>query len=559
MLQTKKEIGPEAAKQSYHLMIKNYELAIKMDPSDGAIRKEYDKMVALFGTKAQEATPQLEISGVQFEEVFSAMYKFYTENPIGKIKVTNRSQVKIDRFWAELTIKDYMDYPSESPRYHVMEPGEEKTLTLFAVFNNRILEFTEDTPLNAQINLKFIAGGKEYTVSKKQALNLYNRNALIWDDPRKLASFVTAKDNAVKIFAREIIQQFRFAQFNAINANLQKALQLFNALGVYGMTYIADPKTPFKAFSKLKHAVDYVQYPRDALRFKNGDCDDLSALYASLLENLGIETALVLVPEHILMLFNTGVPESKAQEVSQDQANLVFLNGKVWIPVETTLLGKSFLEAWEAGARKITQHQNENQVLILETSQASSRYAPVSLPPSAWEPSIPPKEQVERGFFGDINKLIDRELTQKIRYWEKELQKKPQDAIILNKIGIIYGRFEKYSEAITYFQKSLHASPAYFSPQNNLGNVYFLQKKYEIALLAYEKALKINPENPLLLINLALIHKELGQNEKFKSQLEAAFKLNQRLREQYSYLLEPSQTRASQGLSPAQNMHWIEN
>jgi len=183
----------------------------------------------------------------------------------------------------------------------------------------------------------------------------------------------------------------------------------------------------------------------------------------------------------------------------------------------------------------------------------------VSLPPSAWEPSIPPKEQVERGFFGDINKLIDRELTQKIRYWEKELQKKPQDAIILNKIGIIYGRFEKYSEAITYFQKSLHASPAYFSPQNNLGNVYFLQKKYEIALLAYEKALKINPENPLLLINLALIHKELGQNEKFKSQLEAAFKLNQRLREQYSYLLEPSQTRASQGLSPAQNMHWIEN
>jgi len=47
--------------------------------------------------------------------------------------------------------------------------------------------------------------------------------------------------------------------------------------------------------------------PRETLRLRTGDCDDLAVLYAALLENVGIDTALVDVGDHVLTMFDTGL------------------------------------------------------------------------------------------------------------------------------------------------------------------------------------------------------------------------------------------------------------
>ena len=64
----------------------------------------------------------------------------------------------------------------------------------------------------------------------------------------------------------------------------------YDALGTHGLVYNIDLETPFLDIADDKSAFDTVKYPGDMLRDKIGDCDDLTALYGSLLANLGIET-----------------------------------------------------------------------------------------------------------------------------------------------------------------------------------------------------------------------------------------------------------------------------
>ncbi len=57
---------------------------------------------------------------------------------------------------------------------------------------------------------------------------------MIWDDPRKLSSFITPKDTSVTSFARNVIGLFRHARFKFMNKNLQSAIQIFDALEFLG-------------------------------------------------------------------------------------------------------------------------------------------------------------------------------------------------------------------------------------------------------------------------------------------------------------------------------------
>ena len=62
-------------------------------------------------------------------------------------------------------------------------------------------------------------------------------------------------------------------------------------------------------------AVDYLQYPRDTLARKSGDCDDLSILYCSLLQALDIDTAFVTTPGHIFAAVALGVAPEDAKRL----------------------------------------------------------------------------------------------------------------------------------------------------------------------------------------------------------------------------------------------------
>ena len=104
-----------------------------------------------------------------------------------------------------------------------------------------------------------------------------------------------------------------------------------------------------------------MQFARETVDAGSGDCDDLVVLYASLLESVGIQTALVEVrdPEkdlaHLYLLFNTGLKAEEGYLISENEKRYIVRDNSsgqlmVWIPVETTLVQEGFESAWNAGA-----------------------------------------------------------------------------------------------------------------------------------------------------------------------------------------------------------------
>ena len=67
-----------------------------------------------------------------------------------------------------------------------------------------VLDVSEDTPIQAEFTMTYFESGKQQTVSITKPLRLYSRNAITWQDPQRIANFVTRKDPPVRDFVRGV-------------------------------------------------------------------------------------------------------------------------------------------------------------------------------------------------------------------------------------------------------------------------------------------------------------------------------------------------------------------
>ena len=136
-------------------------------------------------------------------------------------------------------------------------------------------------------------------------------------------------------------------------STFHKAKLLFNDF-IKRMVYTSDPRA----------TAEYVQFPQQTVQLKGGDCDDLSVCYSSLLESVGIQTALVDYKtdgdiRHVNILFNTKLSPNQAILVTNNDTKYFVRensSGKseVWLPVETTSL-TDFNTAWNVGVEKFNK------------------------------------------------------------------------------------------------------------------------------------------------------------------------------------------------------------
>ncbi len=536
--------GLEYAKEQYKEAVDSYKMAYNLS-GDTSIKRKMERLISIY-SGGTEKIPKVTIKSLEFAKgVFSAMYKYFNNHPIGRVVVKNTTGYVLNWIKADINVREFMDYPTESNMCRDVNDGSTVELDLYAVFNNRIITVTEDTPISAVVRVRYSIENREYSVEKTVSFKLYNRNAMTWDDQKKLGSFITPKDPAVRIFSRKVIQDFRNARFDFLNSSLQSAMQIFDALGVYGITYIPDPKTPYEEFSGNPMLVDYIQYPRDTLRFKTGDCDDLTVLYCALLESIGIETATVTVPGHIFMVFDTNVSVTRWKNISMDRKNLFLYRGTVWIPVEITMMGESFLDAWKEGAREIIQYRRSLGIRLTEDSWRE--YAPVTLELERWEPDVPDREYVERMYFDDVNSFIEGELTKRVEKVEEKINRDPENPRYYNSLGVAYAMFGRYKKAEMAFKKSIELlkrekesiwGSRYYSPYVNLGNVYLKKREYDRALSMYESALKIAPKRASVYINLAFVYRAKGDFVSVRKAFSAALRLNKRVASEYGRYFE---------------------
>jgi len=201
----------------------------------------------------------------------------------------------------------------------------------------------------------FVSASNDEPDDQFQKAVLINGNNS-WDGKvSNLRYFIKRDQNFSLVYAKDILSKYK-AEFDTLSSvlyNFFKTKILFIEV-VKNLIYTSDPRA----------SAEYVQFPNETLKLKGGDCDDLSVLFCSLLESVGVETALVDYKEttgirHVNILVNTGLKPEQANLITENDTKYFLRkneigNDEIWIPVETTSLD-NFNSAWSVGVEKFNK------------------------------------------------------------------------------------------------------------------------------------------------------------------------------------------------------------
>ncbi|HTX72601.1 MAG TPA: hypothetical protein VMC79_07220 [Rectinemataceae bacterium] len=475
----------------------------------------------------------LAFSAVKLDSVFPVFYKHYDDHPIGTIIVRNFEAVAARDIKATVNVKRYMDEAKDAEVPVLVRPGAAGQITLYGLFSDSILDVVEATKLPVSVKLEYSQYGKTYSDEYVGTLDVLDRNAITWDDDRKAAAFISARDPEVIKLAKGVAVATKDFVNPVINQNLQLAMAVHETLRVSQMAYVKDPASALETSNK--QVVDYILFPQQTLGYNSGKCGDLTVLYCSLLESVGVPTALITVPGHILMAVDLEMSPAEAEHTFSRSSDLIIRDGHVWLPIETTERAKGFEVAWEEGAAQWRDGTAKKVAAFYPVHDAWKEYQPVVY---AGDPVKVPKYDLtaaSRAFRGELARYVESELGPRVAALQLGIRKSPGDVKQINALGVLYARFGQLDKASEQFSVALAkktTEPALI----NMGNILFLRGSYAEALGNYTKALRMTPDDPKLLLAVSRTNAALGKYVELSVSFGKLKSIDPALASQYSYL-----------------------
>ncbi len=280
---------------------------------------------------------------------------------------------------------------------------------------------------------------------------------------------------------------------------MREGMGMFEALSQFGVGYVVDPNTPaYEAASKDPLVVDFLQYPNQTLKFKGGDCDDLSILFASLLESVGVETAFITVPGHIFDAFALEMTAADAAKSFANDKDVLLRDGRAWVPVEITMVGRPFQDAWQAGVAE--WNTNKDTAGFYPVHDAWKLYATAGTPAGIGDIQDLDRTAFASRFDKELASFVDRELSPQVD--RIRLAMGAADNVkLLNRLGILYARYGRIADAEATFQKILSREP-YVPALINMGNLALLKSDFVGAASFFETARAKAPDSAPVLAGL---------------------------------------------------------
>jgi len=380
-------------------------------------------------TEIMGGKSRVQVEKTKQYRVFPVSWAWYEKNPVATVKVTNEESNAITDVNLSFYMEGFLSQPWTFAAVPRLEPGESAEVPVTALFNEAMMNLTETVNANGTIQVQYRSLGAKKETEQAIQMPIFHRNTLSWDDNRRAAAFVSPRDSAARLFARYVAGAVSEAVGNAVSnnaagnyqlamnnektrgvpPNVVYAAALFEALRLYGISYVIVPATSFAKVATDESVLDNVSYPYQALYYRGGDCSYLSILFCSMLEALEIESAFITIPGHIYAAFEVG--DKKWQEGS---GNIIEVEGKRWLPVEITVPGQGFTRAWRIGAREWTDASNNANstggtgggegARLYPIREAWKLYPPVTVPGSGDHPPEMPG-------WDEIVKATERELT----------------------------------------------------------------------------------------------------------------------------------------------------
>lgn len=430
-------------------------------------------------------SPMKEIRSIRFSQinlppVFAAMQSYYVKNPAGTVTLTNVDKRSITDVNVSFFQNSFMDSPTQSALIPEIGAGESMTVDLLASFNREVFSTEGVTPLTGEVIVTYNTGGRSAEQRQSVSFDLYDKTSVTWDDDRKAAAFITPSDSALRNYASFIRQSCREETVEHFNENLQFAIQTYYSLTEIGLFYQIDPTRPFTEVQGNPMFVDSISLPRDTLKRITGDCDDLTVLYCSLLESVGIETGFITVPGHIYAVFNTGEPSANYRNIHPHRDMTINLDGELWLPVEITMIGSTgFREAWNKGAQQWKTVDPVDRGFH-ETRKSQDIYRPVGLRETDLGLQYGNSKNIAGSFSRDLSNLADNIITSYREEAERQDSKQSW-----NRLGIACAKFSYYREAVQAFNKVIEKGGNSLSAMVNLANVSFIREDYATARNQY--------------------------------------------------------------------------
>lgn len=473
----------------------------------------------------------VELSTVTLGNIFSANYKWYLKNPLGKAVLQNNLNVPFQNVKVSFRLKDFMDFATESV-VEKLGPKEKAEVSLAATLNNRILEVSEDTPIQAEVTLTYFEKGQKREVSQAVPLRVYSRRAITWQDPQRVANFITPNDPPVDAFKARVLREPPTAPkgVRRLNEPVSIAARLWSALGAAGVRFLPAPNNPFEQMSEdPAFPVDYTQFPRDTLEKKSGECDDLVNLFAALLENATVRTAVLDYPGHLALMFDTGVADVLDAGLPGDL--LIPFEGTQWVPVEATMVGEPFLDAVRKAAFAYREMAEAGKASVIDPRLAWKVYEPATLPKPDGEASALDGDEARKRFEATAAALLDLRYKALMAEIKARMDADGESASLWNQRGLVDAQHGKAAEAEKSFRRALELDSTAASAHNNLGNLALEAGRAEDALAHYRRAADADPEDPGVWLNVARTLLKLGKADEARQAAQSAEALDPGVKE----------------------------
>ncbi len=475
------------------------------------------------------------IRSLRFEQakipsVFPAMKSFYDENALGSVRLVNEDRQPLHDVEVSFYQKGFMDSPTVSASLPLIGARESVEVPVRAVFNRQVFQVEGSQALTGEIIVSYRLRGRPAEQRQSVSYRLEDRRAISWSDDRKVAAFITPQDSALKNYTAYLARVFKEEELPDYGKPLQYAMQIYSGLRELDLLYQEDAASPFTKAQGKAEAVDAVNLARETLKRSYGDCDDLTVLFASLLETRNVETGFIATPGHIFPAVNTKMPAEAFAEVHPDRSMTIPVDGELWVPVEVTLLGRTatFLDAWSKGAE--LWRTNEASRSFYKTREAQKLFGPVALEERDLGLQYGKAAAAVELLASDLSRHADLVLRSLKAAADKSGQKRDY-----NRLGIVAAQFARYREAEDALSRAVRLDPKYVSALVNLGNVSYLRKDYEKAIASYRQAqaalLAAGPKAAAaasfaVYVNLARAYTAAGRGDQARQALAQAEKLD---------------------------------
>jgi tetratricopeptide (TPR) repeat protein len=267
-----------------------------------------------------------------------------------------------------------------------------------------------------------------------------------------------------------------------------------------------------------------------------------------------IETAFITIPGHIFMAFALDASEDEARTTFSQTDELIFTEGKVWVPVEVTEREGSFMTAWQEGAKEWRENVLKKQAEFWPVRDAWKTYEAVFFPGTGSQPELPKAAKVLSDFQDDVSRLVTREMFDREAALKAAVAKSGGSAKSVNALGVLYARFDQQDKAEAQFQKIL-AKSEFVPTLVNMGNLSYLRGDFKKALTYYNRAYKQAPTDATVVLAVARANQELQNYGTVKETFDALKKLDPALASRFAYLdLQGEQSTRAAEVSRVKNV-----